>query len=133
MLSNHEGASPLMTVASIAASGSAEFGAINLRGLSAICVTGRVTYNASASGAVTVNLYFSPDGKKWDTIAFGSKALTVSAGDVVQASVIVSVPDSGWLRIVMSNADSTYTATSASVWMVAITQFIEDRQTTPAT
>lgn len=128
-----EGSSPFTRVASIAASGTADVGLLNCRNLANILLTGRVTYNASATGAVTLNAYYSPDGQNFDTIVLDSKALTITAGSAVQASKLLTVPDSGWLKITASNADAEYAATSLVIWATVVYQFFEDRQTTANT
>jgi len=133
MKSVYEGFAPLTTVASLAASGTHECGLINCRGLKAVTITARATYNASATVAVTANVYYSPDGKNYDTVAFDSKELTVSAGNTIQASKRILTPDTGWLKIILSNGDTSYAATNLRAWASVIYQFQTEKQTEAST
>jgi len=129
MKSSHESYLPVMRSNEIAQSGTLEGGLVNCRNLTAVAITGRATFNASGTGNLTVSLFYSPDGKNIDSTALTTLTITCSAGNTVQASKLVSVPDTGFVKINITNADATYTATNVALWVSVIYQFIEDRQT----
>ena len=133
MKSSHESYLPILRSASLANSDTLEGGLIDCRNLTAISITGRAKFNASGTGNLTVSLYYSPDGKNFDSTAFSTLTITCSAGNNVQASKIVSVPDTGYIKISIANADATYSASDVALWASVIYQFLEDRQTQAST
>ena len=133
MFNQFEGRQPLIIIPTILKSGTYDLAVVNARNLTTIYFTTRVTYHASATGAITVSAYFSPDGKNFDTVALGSIVITVSAGATVQRTTSLSTPDSGWCRIVAVNADDTYNATDLMLWSCIVNRFVEDRASLPST
>jgi len=133
MKSNHEAFLPILRSASLALSGTLDGGLIDCRNLSAISITGRAKFNSSGTGNLTVNVYYSPDGKNFDSTAFTTLTITCSAGNTVQASKIVSVPDTGFIKITIVNADATYSASDVALWASVAYQFFEDKQTQAST
>jgi hypothetical protein len=127
MKDRYEGSSPILRSAELALSGTLEAGLVNCRNLKSIVLSGRAKFHSSGTGNLTVNVYYSPDGNNFDTTAFSYLTLTCSAGNIVQASSIVTMPDTGFCKISISNADATYAATDIAVWVSVVYQFIEDR------
>jgi hypothetical protein len=120
-----EGERPMGHIVSLTADGTYEVGTITCDGLESIAPTIRGTTNGSASNGLTLNFYYSPDGKNFDTVAFSSIALDVSAGNATQESAIIDVPDTGHIRLVVSNGSSSYAATDIWVWSSNIYRFQE--------
>jgi hypothetical protein len=133
MKSRYEGFSPLIIAPVIATSGEMEAGTIDCRNLDKILITAKVTFNASGTIDATVKLLYSPDGKNYDTIVFGSLTVTKTTGESVQVSKLFDVPDTGWIKIVISNGDESYTITNIFCWASVIYKFIADRQTQATT
>lgn len=107
---------PHIHVGVLAASGSQRSALVPLVRARSLHITGRATYNASATGTVEVEVYYSPDGTNLDTISYGTLTLSLSAGNTVQRSAVVVVPEHGYVQFRLVNNDSTYTATDARVW-----------------
>lgn len=133
MKSHFEGFYPLLRTSSLPASATAQAGLIDCRNLKAIALTGRATFDASATGNVTVCMFFSPDGVNYDTTAFSTLTLTCVQSGTVQKTAITEVPDTGWVRVNVINGDSSYAQTAVAVWAAVAYQFIEDRQTQAST
>jgi len=104
------------SVASLAVSGKQKVGVISAQNLRTLTLTARVTYNASATAPVKVNVYHTPDGKVWDTVPYVSFTVTLTAGSVVQRTVNIVPPEEGTLQIEVENTDATYTATEVGVF-----------------
>ena len=91
-------------------------GSIPLVRARTVTFTARVLFDASATADVTMNVYFSPDGNNWDSVVYATIAITVSAGNTVQRTLLVDPPEHGYLRVELANGDQTYTATIARLW-----------------
>ena len=133
MKERYEGFSPLIRIPSIAASGIANCGLINCRALDKICLSIQATFNGSSTTDATLKIYYSPDGKNFDTIVYDSITLTVSAGNVTQRSELINVPDTGFLKIIVSNDCQSYALTNISIWASVVYKFFEDIQTNAST
>lgn len=108
--------SPLGTLSSLDASEEQVIGDITLVRLETLGVTVRVTYNASATSGVRLKLYFSPDGKNYDTVAYAYFDIDLTAGSTVQETKLVDAPERGHLRVALEDLDATYAATGITVW-----------------
>ena len=129
MKSHFEGFAPILNAVKLVKSSTLQAGNVNCRNLGHVGVTARATFDASATGNVVVSLFYSPDGKNYDTTAFETVTLTCVQSGTVQATKLISVPDTGFVKISVANADATYDAVSVMVWSAVGYQFIEDRQT----
>jgi hypothetical protein len=129
MKSHFEGFSPILSAAILVKSATLQAGCVNCRNLGHVGITARATFNSSATGNVVASLYYSPDGKNYDTAAFETVTLTCVQGSAVQVTKLISVPDTGFVKIQVANADATYDAAGLMVWSAVGYQFIEDRQT----
>lgn len=80
-------------------------------------ITVQLTYDASASKAARIEVQTSPDNSNWDTIDYLNELadLTVNAGNVVQRTIIIDPPETGFARIKIVNNDSN-PITSITVW-----------------
>lgn len=108
---------PIGVISSLAASAEGIAGDVTLYRLETIAVTVRVTYHASATVAVRLKLYFSPDDKNYDTVAYAYFDVDLSAGETVQETKLVDSPEGGNLRVAVENLDAVYAATAISVWV----------------
>ena len=106
----------LIDIPSLAAGASEQCKVLGCERIRRLTITARCTYNASASGVVTLYFYFlAPDGDR-DTIAYSTLALTLSAGNTVQRTAEVTCPEDGEMILVVTNADSTYAATRVKIY-----------------
>jgi len=111
---------PLGTTASLAASGTQIIGNLDCRKVRTVSITCRATYNASATDAVRVNLYFSPDGENYDTIPYTYFDVDVTVSEACQETAIIDFPEHGYMKIEAYNQDSSYAATAVSVWSTVV-------------
>jgi hypothetical protein len=133
MKDQYESYKPLQIIPIIAVSSYLDAGLINCRNLDKINITCKATFAAESDTDLLVYVYYSPDGKVFDTEYFGSLTLTDVAGTVVQKSALISVPDTGWLKIVLYNGSEAKTISNIFVWASVIYKFYEDKQTDPST
>ena len=106
---------------SIAAGETAEFtvNASETDGFSALVVTVRAAYNASATQGVRVRWLYSPDGTNYDSPEDAEDAgnyedLTFSAGATRQRTILIPI-FTGNIRVQIVNLDSSYSVT-VDVW-----------------
>ena len=91
-------------------------GAISLVKARTLSITTRLIFNGSGTVDATINLYYSPDGSNYDTEAFATWDLTVDVGATVQRTVVLDVPEHGFIYASIVNGDSSYTLTSTKMW-----------------
>ena len=108
------GMQKLGSYSSIAASAEVSCGILNCNNIRTATLSCRGTYNASATTAATVNLYYSPDGEFYDTVPFTSFLVNLASG-VVQESAIIDLPEAGFIQVKISNGDATYAFTSVEL------------------
>lgn len=102
--------------ASVAASTELILGQLNMQEMRDLIVTTQVTYHASATAGLTLNLYYSPDGELWDTVPYAYYVVNLTAGSTVRESAIIDAPAVGYLKVAVSNGDASYAATGVNVW-----------------
>ena len=107
---------PLRIIESLAASATSQCGPVNLTDAKYLIVTCRVTYNASATLPIRVNLKYSPDGNNYDTVAFTYFEPDLTAGSTVQESKLFGATKTGYMIVEVVNQDTTYAATIIKVW-----------------
>jgi len=101
----------------IKASGSASSGGqIPLVKARTLSITVRMTFGSSIDADATVYLYYSPDGKHLDTIAYTSFDVTYSAGNTVQRTVVIDPPEHGYMSLKIVNNSSADSITDVKVW-----------------
>lgn len=111
---------PLRTIDSLAASGTQIIGNLDCRKVRTVSISCRVTYNASATSAVRANLYFSPDGENYDTVAYAYFDVNVTAGSTIQETGIFDFPEHGFMKVEVYNQDASYAATAVKVWSTVV-------------
>lgn len=109
--------SPLGIISSLAASTETQIGSsIQLVRARLLSVTLRCTFNASATLGSEVNVYYSPDGNNFDSVAYATMSLAVSAGSTIQQTASVIVPEHGYLLFKVKNLSTSYTLTANKLW-----------------
>lgn len=107
---------PIGSIDSLALSTEKAIGNLKLYPVKTFTVTTRVIYNGAATLAVRLNMYFSPDGKNYDTIPYAYYDIDFTAGGTVQESKIVDAPEQGNMGFSVENLDAGQAATSIKVW-----------------
>lgn len=101
----------------IAASGSSpSAGTINLVRTRTLSVTASAKFHGSATGDVRVDLFYSPNGNDWDTMAYATFDLTVSQGNRVQKTAVIDPPEHGYMSVTLTNEDATYAVADHKIW-----------------
>ena len=95
-------------------------GTVDVEKCRTLTITCRVTYNGSAANPVNVNLYYSPTGERFDTYPYDSIEIPLSAGETVQKTVNVDVPEDGQMQISIENLDGSVSATNVKVWVAIV-------------
>jgi len=78
--------------------------------------TVRCTFGASGDDNLTVNVYYSPDGRNWDTIPYATGTVTLSAGNTVQRTFLIDAPEHGYMKIELVNESQADTISNIKVW-----------------
>ncbi len=91
-------------------------GNLKLYRVETFTVTTRVTYNGAATAGLRLNMYFSPDGKNYDTVPYAYYDINLTAGGTIQETKIVDAPEQGSMMFKVQNLDGTYAATIIKVW-----------------
>jgi len=107
---------PLVNVASVSASGRVYSQGIPLVRARGLSVTGRVTFHSSATAGADIEVYYSPDGKNWDTDPFGTDSITVTAGATKQSTSYIVAPEHGYVKFAVKNNDTGYALTNVMLW-----------------
>jgi len=108
---------PLGRIESIAASGRSQIpGSIPLVRARTLSVTVRMTFGASIDADAVVEVYYSPDGERWDTLTYATQAVTFTAGGTVQKTFIVDPPEHGHMCIKVLNGSDADTLTDVICW-----------------
>lgn len=108
---------PWFIDANVAASCSANSdGAITLVKARTLSITTQVTFGGSIDADAIVYLYYSPDGRNWDTYAFTSWAITFDTSATEQITKIVNVPEHGYIQARITNGSSADVLTDVNMW-----------------
>ena len=107
---------PFFTVPVIAVSSEVKTSSVNLVECRTLSVSCRVTYNGAATSGVRVNIYYAPDGRTWDTVPYTHFDITLTAGEVVQETEIIDMPEHGAVAFGVENLDAAQTATEVKTW-----------------
>jgi len=102
---------------------SSEFTIKNMEGYSAIVVTVKATYNASASAGVRVRWLYSPDNTNFDSPEDADdqgnyEDLTFSAGATRQRSILIPI-FAPYVKVQIVNKDTSYGVT-VDAWYTLI-------------
>ena len=100
---------------SISAGGTQEFTVSDTDGYSAVVVTVKATYDASATAGVRVQWLYSPDGTNFDSVedaeAEGNYVdLSFAAGETRQRTVLIPILQA-YVKVQVVNLDTTYAVT----------------------
>ena len=108
---------PMGIIETIAASGREQIpGVIPFVRARTLTVTVRITFGASVDADATAELYYSPDGNRWDTLTYATQAITFTAGGIVQKTFIVDPPEHGHMIIKVLNGSSQDTIDHVIGW-----------------
>jgi len=107
----------LRSLPSLPANGKQLMGSVSFLRPRTMTVTTRVTYDAAATSGIRVNLYFSPDGKLFDTIAYTYYDVNFTAGKTVQETKIIDAPEEGYMNFEVENLDTSYAAMDIKLWV----------------
>jgi len=108
---------PFGHISSLAASGSQVLGgSIPLVRARTLSLTIRETCGASIDADTTVGIYYSPDGNKWDSIVYTSWAITFTASETIQRTVLIDPPEHGYLVVKITNGSSADVLTNIKGW-----------------
>jgi len=105
------------TVESLAPGGEQIVGNVTLGRIESLTVTTRVTYHASATSGLRLNLYFTPDEENYDTTVYSCYDIDFTAAAEVQKTELVTVSALGNLRVAVENLDPAQSATAIKVWV----------------
>ena len=81
-----------------------------------LSITARVTFDAASDTDAVVNFYYSPDGNNWDTIIYTSFTIANTASTTQQKTVIIDIPEHGYMWIKVYNASQAKTFTNVRLW-----------------
>lgn len=108
---------PLGRIETIAASGTDLVpGVIPLVRARTLSITTRLTFGASIDADAVVEVYYSPDGNRWDTYVLTSWAITFDTSKTEQITKIIDVPEHGHIQIKVTNGSDADTLTDVVVW-----------------
>ena len=112
----------VLSAQTIDAASASEF-VVRGEGYSAVVVTVRATYDASATSGVRVRWLYSPDNSNFDSVedaedAGNYKDLTFSAGATRQRTVLIPLLQK-YTKVQIVNQDADY-AVTVSAWKVLI-------------
>lgn len=105
----------LGNIPNLAASEKGVVGNINCNRIRTLSLTTKVTYGA-ATKAVRVLLYFSPDGKVYDTVPYIYFDIDLTASSTVQETHIVNMPEGGYMDVRVENLDASVAATNILIF-----------------
>jgi len=95
-----------------------------------VSITVKLTYAAAATAGAKVHVYYSPNGKNWDTVAVDDFTVDFTAGQTVQKTYLVGIPEHGYMKVKVENLDSAQVITNVSVWY-SIQSWFELRTASP--
>lgn len=108
---------PLGRIETIAASGRSQIpGSIPLVRARTLSITARMTFGASIDADATVEVYYSPDGNRWDTLTYATQAVAFTISTTVQKTFIVDPPEHGHICIKVLNGSDADTITDIIAW-----------------
>ena len=108
---------PMYTHGEIAASVSLVIpGTIPLIRARTLTITYRALCGSSLDANPKVELFYSPDGNNWDSIAYTSWTVTYSAGASIQRTMIIDPPEHGYIMAQVTNQSSADVITNGRLW-----------------
>ena len=108
---------PLGRIETIAASGRDQIpGQIPLVRARTLSCTVKMTFGGAIDADATAELYYSPDGNRWDTLTYAAQAIAFTAGGTVQKTFIVDPPEHGHMIVKVLNGSQSDTITDVIAW-----------------
>jgi len=106
----------VLRVDSIAAAGTTRGTTSNLEDATSLTLTGRATYHADAAVGVTVRVYYSPDGRNYDTVPYTEFVIDLTAGSTIQETHLLDVPKKGYFTYAVYNGEQSEAVTNVELW-----------------
>lgn len=105
-------------IASLAASATQIIGNFHTGKCRTLSVSAKGTYHASATSGITIKFYIDHPDIGVDTEPFTSFVPTLSAGNKVQRSALIDVPEGANVLVKITNDDGTYAVTELAVGII---------------
>jgi len=102
-------------IGSIATTASEIIGNINLEHVRSLTLSIRATFGGSSTKDVYAYVYYSPDGKNYDTSALATLKIPHLSSVTRQVSEVINCPEEGYLQVSIYNED-TQTNTDVYCW-----------------
>lgn len=116
---------PIGRIETLAASGRLQLpGQIPLVRARTVSITVNMTFGSSIDADPTIEVYYSPDGRNFDTYVLTSWGMTYDASATEQITKIIDVPEHGMLIVKVLNGSSADTITNV-VWWYSIQSWPE--------
>jgi len=90
-------------------------GTINLEHVRSLTLTIRATFAGSSTKDIHAQVYYSPDGKNWDTAVLDTFKIPHLSSVTRQVSKVITCPEEGYLQVKIYNED-TQTNTAVYCW-----------------
>ena len=81
-----------------------------------VSLTVKLHFEGSIDADTTVYVYYSPDGNNWDTIHYTSFVIAFTINTTKQRTVLLDVPEHGYLLVKITNGSSADTVTVPQIW-----------------
>lgn len=81
-----------------------------------VSLTVRLTFDGDVDADTTVYVYYSPDGNNWDTIHYTSFVIAFTVSTTKQRTVLLDIPEHGYLMVKITNGSSAGTVTQPMIW-----------------
>lgn len=109
---------PFYDIDTLAVSGSEITSDITLNKCRSLAIQIEMTFGGSIDADATVDAYFSSDGNNWDSIAYTSWAITYTVSTTVRRTVLINVPEHGFIKFKVTNGSSADTITKVKLWKI---------------
>ncbi len=81
-----------------------------------VSITVKLHFEGSIDADATVYVYYSPDGNTWDTIHYTSFVIAFTINTTKQRTVLLDIPEHGYLMVKITNGSSADTITVPQIW-----------------
>jgi outer membrane usher protein FimD/PapC len=107
---------PFCHIESLAVSGSQESSSITLNRTRSLSITVEATFGGSIDADLEIDVLYSPDGNRWDTIEYTSWAIPFTVSTTQRRTVLIEVPEHGHIKLNITNGSSADTVTDINIW-----------------
>lgn len=106
----------MLNAPTMAASTVRSAGNLDCRTVRTATITCSVDFADAGDTDFLVSLYFSPDGVHYDTISYAPFELAVDAGETVQRTMLINMPEHGYMEVKVTNQDDANAVSNVMVW-----------------